>query len=305
MPSTDALVSVCLPVRNGASTLESVVRSILDQDHANLELVISDNASSDGTEDLCRALAAADKRIAYHRQPENIGLLNNFMAAMRLARGTFIRWIGDDDWLAPNCLSRCLEDFAADHRLILVTMGMAFVSDDGVAETADYRGRALASDDPIERFTEMLHLLNDSHRLLDPLYGLMRRDSIMAIPRRNMLREDQIFAAKLALAGPWGHVPEVLGRRGWRDESRPVLARRLGVPAWTARAATTLQGWELLRWVRQADLDPDQRRRATATVLRWYVGRQQITMVHRARRLARAAGLRVRHGIPRASGPAS
>jgi glycosyltransferase involved in cell wall biosynthesis len=289
MPSTDVLVSVCLPVRNGAPSLEPVVRSILAQEHANLELIISDNASTDGTEELCRALAAADPRIAYHRQPENIGLLNNFIAAMRLARGTFIRWVGDDDWLAPNCLSRSLEVFAADPRLIVVTMGLAFVGEDGVTETANYDGRALASDDPIERFTELLRLLNDSYVLLDPLYALMRREAIMSIPRRNMLREDQIFAAKLALAGPWGHAHEVLGRRGWRDERRPVLARRLGVPVWTARAATTLQGLELLRWLRRADLGPDQRRRARAAVLRWYVGRQRLTMSHRARRLARAA----------------
>jgi cellulose synthase/poly-beta-1,6-N-acetylglucosamine synthase-like glycosyltransferase len=302
MPSNDVLVSVCLPVRNGASSLEPVVRSILAQEHANLELIISDNASTDGTEDLCRALAAADKRIAYHRQPENIGLLNNFMAAMRLAHGTFIRWVGDDDWLAPNCLSRSLEVFAADERLILVTMGTAFVGDDGVTETADYRGHALASDDPIERFTEMLRLLNDSHLRLDPLYGLMRRQAITSIPRRNMLAEDQIFAAKLALTGPWGHVPEVLGRRGWRADGRPATARRLGVPLWTARAANTLQGWELLRCVRQADLDPDHRRRAWAAVIRWYAGRQRLTMAAQARGVARAARLRARRRFP---GPAA
>jgi glycosyltransferase involved in cell wall biosynthesis len=81
--SSDVLISVCLPVRNGASRLESVVRSVLTQDHENLELVISDNASVDATEELCRDLAAEDKRIVYVRQPENIGLLNNFQAAMR------------------------------------------------------------------------------------------------------------------------------------------------------------------------------------------------------------------------------
>ncbi len=291
MPSSDVLVSVCLPVRNGADTLGPVVRSVLAQDHPHLELVISDNASTDGTEDLCRSLADADSRIVYHRQPENVGLLNNFMAAMRAARGTYLRWIGDDDWLAPHCLSRSLEVFAADPRLVLVTSGMAFVDEDGATDTAEYDGEALASDDPVERFDGMLRLLNQSHLLIDPLYAVMRRATVVGIPRRNMLREDQIFAAKLALAGPWGHVPEVLGRRSWIDDSRPALARRLGVPSWTARAATTLQGVELLRWVGQADLDPEQRRQARAAVLRWYGGRQRKTFVHRGRRLARAAGL--------------
>lgn len=291
MPSSDVLISVCLPVRNGASRLESVVRSIFAQDHDNLELIISDNASTDGTEYLCRKLAAEDKRIVYVRQPENIGLLNNFQAAMRRSRGDFFRWVGDDDWLAPNCLSRCLEIFKADDRLILVTMGVEFVGNDGASRTAEYSSRALASDDPIERFSELLRLLNESYLLIDPLYGLMRRRPIEPIPRRNMLREDQIFAAKLAIAGPWGHANEVLGRRGWRDENRTALARRLDVPVWTARAATTLQGLEILRSINNTDLDMSQQRQARAAVYQWYVRRQMVTMASRVRRIAGLAQL--------------
>ncbi|NUT34664.1 MAG: glycosyltransferase family 2 protein [Hamadaea sp.] len=292
MPSSDTLISVCLPVRNGASRLASVVRSIQDQQHTAFELIISDNASTDGTQELCRDLAAQDGRIRYVRQPENIGLLNNFISAMSHARGDFFRWVGDDDWLAPHCLSSCLDVFAADDRLILVTMGVEFIGDGGVTETAPYHGRALTSDDPIERLAEMLRLLNDTHLLIDPLYGLMRRDAITPIPRRNMLREDQIFAAKMALAGPWGHVPGTLGRRRWHDEGRRLLGRRLGVPAWTAHAATTLQGVELMRWMNTVEgLDPQQRRRARALVYRWYAGRQRRTWVGRTRRLARLARL--------------
>jgi glycosyltransferase involved in cell wall biosynthesis len=289
MRSSDVLISVCLPVRNGASRLESVVRSVLAQDHDNLELVISDNASVDATEELCRHLAAEDKRIVYVRQPENIGLLNNFQAAMRRSRGEFFRWVGDDDWLAPNCLSRCREMFDTDDRLILVTMGVEFIDSDGVSRTAEYSGRALASDDPIVRLNELLRLLNESYLLIDPLYGLMRRRAVEPIPRRNMLREDEIFAAKLALAGPWGHVNEVLGRRAWRGESRTDLARRLDVPVWTARAATTLQGLETLRWINNAKLDAKQRRQARAAVYQWYIRRELITMARRGRRIARLA----------------
>jgi len=112
--------------------------------------------------------------------------------------------------------------------------------------------------------------------------------------RRNMLREDQIFAVKMALTGPWGHVPDVLGRRGWRDETRKDLARRLGVPGWTARAATTLQLMETLRWMDSADLPPEQRRKAKAAVYRWYAGRQRRTIASKGRGLARMAGLTAR-----------
>ncbi|MFD4183421.1 glycosyltransferase family 2 protein, partial [Rhodococcus sp. NPDC058514] len=89
MCHANTLVSVGLPVRNGAERMESAVMSVLNQDHANMELVICDNASTDGTEDLCRSLAAQDSRIVYHRHPQNVGLFNNFLSVLRMANGTF------------------------------------------------------------------------------------------------------------------------------------------------------------------------------------------------------------------------
>src|SRR5690348_7832467 len=136
MSPTDALVSIGLPVRNGAANLAGVIGSVLAQEHSRLELVISDNASTDDTEELCRAAARADPRIRYHRQPENIGLLNNFLATMRLARGEYFRWIGDSDWIAPGYLSRLLDVYAADERLILVTSRLEYELDGGQRASA-------------------------------------------------------------------------------------------------------------------------------------------------------------------------
>jgi hypothetical protein len=293
MPSTDPLVSIGLPVRNAEHRVAGVVSSVLAQDHPDLELVISDNASTDGTEVVCRELARSDARVVYHRQPENVGLLNNFIATMRLARGAYFRWVGDDDVLAPHCISRCLQAFAEDDGLLLVTTQVAFVNQDGSVETAAYDGTRLRSADPVDRFIEMLRLLNESYLVLDPLSALVRREPVAAIPRRNMLREDQVFAAKMALAGRWGHVPEVLLHRGWKHETRSGLARRLGVPMWHARVATVLQCRELIRCLSDpglADLTPAQRRRARAAVGQMYLRRQQRTMVHRGRRVAAMAG---------------
>jgi|SRR5882757_2304102 len=284
------LVSVGLPTYNGVERVEAVVRSVLGQDHADLELVISDNASTDGTEELCRSLAAEDPRIVYHRNPVNVGLLNNFIGAMRLGRGEFFRWVGDDDWLAPNCVSRGLDVFAEDPRLILVTSQVDYTGPDGHTATEPYAGTALRSDDPVVRLTEMLRLLNKSHLIIDPLYGMLRRDSVAGIDRRNMLREDEVFATKLALAGPWGHVPEVLAKRNWKHEVPSTLARRLDVPAWQAHFATTLQCREMLAWVRGCDgLSEDQRRRATLEVGKMYAKRQRIVATRRARKLVRIA----------------
>jgi Glycosyl transferase family 2 len=281
----DALVSVGLPVRNGVDRIERVVTSVLDQDHENLELVICDNASTDETEELCRDLAARDSRVVYHRHPVNVGLLNNFIGAVRLAGGTYFHWVGDDDWLAPNCISRGLQEFAADDRLILVTNQVNYIGPDGLAQTAVYDGTALGSDDPVTRFTEMLRLLTLTHLFLDPLYGLLRRDIALRIERRNMLHEDQVFAAKLALAGPWGHVGEVLACRSWGIERPANVADKLGVPSWHARFATLLQCREMLRWLDDCGLDDMQRSRARRAVAHMYIQRHQAAMTHRGHRL--------------------
>jgi glycosyltransferase involved in cell wall biosynthesis len=289
MSSPGTLVSIGLPVRNAGTRLNEVVRSVLAQDHDNLELVISDNASTDDTEEVCRALAKSDSRIVYHRQPQNIGLLNNFRFVIDAATGTHFRWIGDDDRLETDFVSRCLDVFAADPRVILVTTAISYAEPDGAARSASYTGTALASDDPATRFVEMLRLLNESHLLMDPLYGMVRRDTVAAIPRRNMLREDEVFATKLALAGPWRHITDVLAHRVWKTEPIGVVAHRLGVPAWQARLSNTLACREMLRWLPRANLTDEQRRRARTAVYRMYLTRQWRVVNRRGRKLIRMA----------------
>jgi glycosyltransferase involved in cell wall biosynthesis len=283
------LVSIGLPVRNAGQDLVHVVGSVLNQDHGDVELVISDNASTDDTEEVCRELARSDERIRYHRQAENVGLFNNFVTAIGLAKGEYFRWIGDDDRLEPTYVSRCLATFAADPRLLLVTTQVAYSGADGQKRTAVYTGTELGSDDPVDRFIEMLRLLNESYLLIDPLYGMVRRATVAAIPRRNMLREDEVFATKLALAGPWAHIAEVLAHRHWKAEKIGTVARRLDVPAWQSHFSNTLQAREILLWIRSADLTREQRLRARSAVYRMYLRRQQRTVSHRSRKLVRIA----------------
>lgn len=223
----------------------------------------------------------------YHRQPVNVGLLNNFVQTIRLAKGTYFRWIGDDDRLEPTCVSRSLQAF--DDRVILVTSQLTYTGSDGKTRTSVYDGVGLASDDPVERLREMLRMLNAGDLLIDPLYALVRRALAAAIPRRNMLREDEVFATKLALAGPWAHVPEVLAHRHWEPYRISNLARRLDVPVWQSHFANVLQFREILRVLNRADLTRQQRTSARTAVCRWYLHRQQRTLGHRGRKLVRIA----------------
>ncbi|MBH0121132.1 glycosyltransferase family 2 protein [Rhodococcus sp. NPDC003382] len=288
--ASGTLVSVGLPVRNGADRIEDVVRSVLAQDHENLELVICDNASTDNTEQVCRDLRERHRRIVYHRHPVNVGVLNNYISVLGLATGTFFRWVGDDDWLAPHCISRSLAAFAADDRLVLVTHRMDYLTPEGLIRSARYNDTALGSCDPVTRFAAFLGMLNENVPLVDPVYSLIRREPALRIERRNMLREDEVFAAKLALTGPWAHVPEVLGRRNLTHATPTALARKLDVPSWQAHCATTLECREMLRALAEHHLDSEQRRAARLAVAGLYVQRQQDLVVRVGRRLARMLG---------------
>lgn len=290
-PATKPLVSIGLPVRNGARLLPEVLRSALSQDHQDVEVVVCDNASTDDTEQVCRQAARDDPRVIYHRHPTDVGLLNNFVATMRRARGDFFRWIGDGDTLDPTYVSRCLAAFRQDERRVLVTTQIGYVGPDRATATARYEGTDLSSTHPLTRFREILLLLNESYLLIDPLYGMMRRATIAGLPRVNGYREDQLLAVRLALAGPWGHVPDVLAWRRQEPEGAVAVARKLGVPRWQIHLSTALLCRDLLRLVQRGDLDPATRRRARIAIVRFYARRHQRVAARRVRRLAGYVGL--------------
>jgi glycosyltransferase involved in cell wall biosynthesis len=287
VPTGEPLVSIGLPVRNGERYVRKAVESVLGQSHTDFELVISDNASDDGTEQICRHYARSDRRVRYHRQPENIGLVENFNNVLGRARGTYFKWLGHDDWLTPAYVTRCVEVLDDDESLIVVTTQQAHVSADGTVETAGYHGTRLGSGRAVERFAEMLRLQNESPLLLDPLYGMMRREAVARLPRPIMLFEDQVLAARLALAGRFGHVGEVLSYR----HSKPVIrltdtADRLGVPRWQTKVGKGLQCRELFTAAREAGLEPHDRRRANAAIVRLFVDSQRVDAARRSRKLA-------------------
>ncbi|MGH3694117.1 MAG: glycosyltransferase family 2 protein [Pseudonocardiaceae bacterium] len=286
MSSRSTLVSLGLPVRNGETRIAQVVASVLAQDHDNIELVISDNASDDGTEEICRSLARSDRRVSYHRQAENIGLNRNFAAVVGLSTGEYFRWVSDDDWLAPSYVSRCLVAFTEDPRFVRVTTQMSYELGDGTVGSARYQGDGLRSDDPIDRFAEMLRLQNESYLLLDPVYGLNRRELVATMKRPDLFREDEVFAARTALAGPWGHIPEVLAGRSWFFQPLPRMAARLDLPAWQAKAATALQCRALLAALHEFELTPAQRRRGRLAVGRFYLRRWRRWAQRGGRKLA-------------------
>ena len=147
-------------------------------------------------------------------------------------------------------------------------------------------GTRLRSPRPVERFTEMLRLLNESHLLLDPLYGMMRRSAVATLPRPVMLYEDQIFAARLALAGPFGHIGEVLSYRGVKAFRRPpAAARLLDVTPGRQRSRPRCSAGAAGCGPRGRSR-PSERRQASAAVARMFPHWKRVTGAHRRRNVA-------------------
>jgi hypothetical protein len=86
-----------------------------------------------------------------------------------------------------------------------------------------------------------------------------------------------VFAARLALSGPWGHVAEPLARRARDEDTAADHARLLGVPPWRRNVRVLLQCRELSHWVRESSLDSRQQRGAHAEIARFYARSKSAT----------------------------
>lgn len=200
------LVSIGIPVYNGAKYLGAALESLLAQTYENLEILISDNASTDRTEEIGRAFAAADARVRYERLPNNVGPTRNFNRLVALAHGEYFKWAAHDDLHAPGYVERCVARLEAHPDAVLCQSHVRIIDELGaglqdlppVADTDSTR--------PSARFERLLWD-NDCHQV----FGLMRLDVL----RRTLLirpyaHGDGILLAELALHGKLVHEPGYL-----------------------------------------------------------------------------------------------
>jgi glycosyltransferase involved in cell wall biosynthesis len=110
-------VSIGLPVYNGEPHLRAALASLLGQSYGNMELIVSDNGSTDGTAQICRDFAAGDARVRYFRQPRNLGAAYNFGFVLEQAVGEFFMWAGCDDLWDPDWIAKLLSALAGDAAL--------------------------------------------------------------------------------------------------------------------------------------------------------------------------------------------
>ena len=241
------LVSIGLPTYNRAVSLRRAIDSALAQDYQPIELIISDNGSTDETEAICRAAAGRDSRIKYLRQPENRGAAANFQAVLDHARGDFFLWLADDDWLGQSYVARCVEVLEAnsDHALVC---GQARYYDDDKIVSAEPGINLLAHAAANRVLDYYAHVSGNG-----AFYGVMRRAHISRIPPHAGFGGDWLMIADMAFLGKLAAVNEVFINRSLNGASRDLQqhARAFGLKGFMARSPhlqIAVNAWAHIGW---------------------------------------------------------
>jgi glycosyltransferase involved in cell wall biosynthesis len=274
-------LSIGLPVYNGERYLADSLDALLGQSYEDFELIISDNASTDGTADICRRYAMQDSRIRYIRQERNIGAAPNHNFVFREARGELFKWASHDDLYASDLLQCCVDALDENHHVVLAHSWTATIDGSGtVVKLLDYPV-ATASLRAPERFYSMLFAKGG-----DDIYGVVRANVLRRTPLfGSHHHSDRTMTTEIALNGPFYQVPDWLYFR--RDHPERALRACPTVRTWCANMdprradrlrhpAVRLYGEYILRYIaeiRRAPLSFADRQECYRYLAQWAISR--------------------------------
>jgi glycosyltransferase involved in cell wall biosynthesis len=203
-------LTIGLPVYNGEQFLAEALEALLAQTFTNFQLIVSDNASTDGTEEICRTYARRDGRIHYLRAAENRGVAWNFNHVVHRAEGECFKWASHDDLCAPEFVARCVDVLDRAPDVVLAYTRSHFIDQRGNVLGEYHNDIDATGPTPFERFRAVLTNLSLCHMQ----FGVMR----LAVLRQTGLHgayptSDRVLLAELALFGKLYEIDAPLFRR--------------------------------------------------------------------------------------------
>ena len=270
-------ISIGLPVYNGEKYLAESLDSLLDQSYENFELIISDNASTDGTAEICRRYMKQDSRIRYICQPSNIGIAPNHNFVVGQARGELFKWASHDDLYARDLLKRCIEALDEYPHVVLAHSWTALIDSSGLVTERIEHSQATSSLRAPERFRSLLYA-----KAGDEGVGVVRTKVLSSTPLHGSYHHaDRTMTAELVLRGAFYQVPDSLYlRRDHPDRAEracptvrtrcanmdPRRADRLRHPVVRLYAEYL---WGYVAAIRRAPLSPMDRNECYRDLVQW------------------------------------
>lgn len=267
-------VSIGMPVFNGEAFLTAALDAILAQTFTNFELIISDNASTDRTAEVCRTYAAQDDRIHYYRNSHNLGAAWNFNRVFQLAQGRYFKWATHDDVLAPTALEKCIELLDRDASTILCASQVGCINwqGDPIEARCDPSDRALDAWQPSQRFRDILLQTFWCYEV----FGLIRTSALRKVaPMSSHYGSDRAVLAALTLQGRFAEIPETLIFRRFHlkqsTSMRSAKEREQWLTGATKKKTRLIERQSVccLMAVLQADLTYNQRLRCLGVLTRY------------------------------------
>ena len=228
-------VSIAIPTFNRAVRLERALQSALGQTHRDLEVVVSDNASTDATAELLCGYAARDDRLRVVRQPENRGMVANLGAALALTTGEHVMLLADDDRLAPRCVEAAPAALADDAGLAGALGQVTYVRAGAPIQAG--RPASLPQPWPAQRVRAYFAAVDRDHGNTW-IYALMPRRVLEGLsPMRNVIGFDWLRVAEMAYLGRVAVLTEPLLFRelGGASETTTRNVSESGLPALHAK----------------------------------------------------------------------
>lgn len=227
----EPLVSIGIPTYNRSQSLRIAIDSVINQNYTNLEIIISDNASVDDTEDVCKNYVQSDNRIKYFKQSVNKGPTANFEFVKENASGTYFMWLGDDDYLDINYIQKCVTELENDTSIQLVS-GLAAYHNLGVGPITHYGNIIqLVSNYTFLRMIKYLSCVADN----SVFCGIYRKETIEYISIPNVLAGDWIWVLYVLLKGKAKVFENILVHRSYGENTSSSIAtivQTIGAPKW-------------------------------------------------------------------------
>jgi glycosyltransferase involved in cell wall biosynthesis len=204
---TTPILSIGLPIYNRAGLLRKSIDSLLDQTFKDFDLIISDNASTDDTEAICREYAQRDRRIRYYRNASNIGAPRNFNRTFELSSGKYFKWATSDDLCGPHLLELALCVLERNPATVLCYAKSMIIAEDG-SPIEEYEDKLhLTERQASQRFTRLLNTIGLCHQHQGVIRSAALRQTAML---KDHIGSDVNLLAELSLYGQFHELSERL-----------------------------------------------------------------------------------------------